>query len=132
MTDRELDALLAEIRANRPKPPPDPAPPPPEPELHARLDTARTFLGAMFLTLTLLGGFFGFVLVDDSYRAVGFLAEPPSPPSARRRASSPSPGRPPRRSRSGSWTGWSPFCSRGRCASPPSCCSLPPAPPRRR
>ena len=35
MTDRELDALLAEIRANRPKPPPDPAPPPPEPELHA-------------------------------------------------------------------------------------------------
>lgn len=57
MTDRELDALLAEIRANRPKPPPDPAPPPPEPELHARLDTARTFLGAMFLTLTLLGAF---------------------------------------------------------------------------
>ena len=76
MTDRELDALLAEIRANRPKPPPDPAPPPPEPELHARLDTARTFLGAMFLTLTLLGGFFGFVLVDESYRAVGFLADP--------------------------------------------------------
>lgn len=48
-----------------------------------RRQTARLFFGSLFLTLTLLGGVFGFVLVEESYRQVGMGSLPTEIFSAR-------------------------------------------------
>ena len=48
-----------------------------------RRQTARGFFGALFLTLTLLGGLYGFVLVEESYRQVGMGSLPTEIFSAR-------------------------------------------------
>lgn len=52
----------------------------PEPEElslpEQRRQTARQFFGAMFLTLILLGGVFGALLVEESYRRVGMGSLP--------------------------------------------------------
>ena len=48
-----------------------------------RRQTARQFFGAMFLTLILLGGVFGALLVEESYRRVGMGSLPTQVFSAR-------------------------------------------------
>lgn len=48
-----------------------------------RQQTARQFFGAMFLTLILLGGAFGMLLVEESYRQVGMDSLPAQVFSAR-------------------------------------------------
>ena len=59
----------------------------PEPEElslpEQRRQTARQFFGAMFLTLILLGGVFGALLVEESYRRVGMGSLPTQVFSAR-------------------------------------------------
>ena len=61
--------------------------PEPEPEElslpEQRRQTARQFFGAMFLTLILLGGVFGALLVEESYRRVGMGSLPTQVFSAR-------------------------------------------------
>ena len=95
LSRQELDRLLESVRT-RPPPVPtpcrrqrpgiapdesgwDPAAPPGEPSLQQQhRQTARQFFGALLLTLTLLGGCFGALLVQESYRRVG-MGSPPTP-----------------------------------------------------
>lgn len=98
---REMDAILESVRSQgAPEPSgvkrvrqgktaPDeqdliPEPEPEELSLpEQRRQTARQFFGAMFLTLILLGGVFGALLVEESYRRVGMGSLPTQVFSAR-------------------------------------------------
>lgn len=98
---REMDAILESVRSqDAPEPSgakrvrqgktaPDeqdliPEPEPEELSLpEQRRQTARQFFGAMFLTLILLGGVFGALLVEESYRRVGMGSLPTQVFSAR-------------------------------------------------
>ena len=88
LSRQELDRLLESVRAQPPTVPThcrrqrpgiapdesgfDPTAPPSEPSLQQqRRQTARQFFGAMLLTLMLMGGCFGALLVQESYRQVG-------------------------------------------------------------
>ena len=74
MNYRELEELTQEIRRNRPA---AEEPTIEQPDLVAqRRQQARLFLSSMFLTLILLGGLFGFVLVENSFRLVGMGSFP--------------------------------------------------------
>ena len=90
---REMDQILEEVRGrslpDAPAPrrtrqgtapdetdlPPEPVPETPGLQAERR-QMARQFFGAMFLTLTLMGGVFGFLLVEESYRRVGMGSLP--------------------------------------------------------
>ena len=98
---REMDAILESVRSqDAPEPSgakqvrqgktaPDeqdliPEPEPEELSLpEQRRQTARQFFRAMFLTLILLGGVFGALLVEESYRRVGMGSLPTQVFSAR-------------------------------------------------
>ena len=96
---REMDAILESVRSQgAPEPSgakrvrqgktaPDEQDLIPEPEElslpEQRRQTARQFFGAMFLTLILLGGVFGALLVEESYRRVGMGSLPTQVFSAR-------------------------------------------------
>lgn len=96
---REMDAILESVRSqDAPEPSgvkrvrqgkttPDEQDLIPEPEElslpEQRRQTARQFFGAMFLTLILLGGVFGALLVEESYRRVGMGSLPTQVFSAR-------------------------------------------------
>lgn len=98
---REMDEILESIRSQSQTEPaapgrvrrgrtaPDEADLSPEPEPEElslpeqRRQTARQFFGAMFLTLILLGGVFGALLVEESYRRVGMGSLPTQVFSAR-------------------------------------------------
>lgn len=98
---REMDAILESVRSQgAPEPSgakrmrqgktaPDeqgliPEPEPEELSLpEQRRQTARQFFGAMFLTLILLGGVFGALLVEEGYRRVGMGSLPTQVFSAR-------------------------------------------------
>ena len=94
LSRQELDRLLESVRAQPPTVPThcrrqrpgiardgpgfDPTAPPSEPSLQQqRRQTARQFFGAMLLTLMLMGGCFGALLVQESYRQVGMGSPPP-------------------------------------------------------
>ena len=95
LSRQELDRLLESVRAQPPTVPTrcrrqrpgiapdesgfDPTAPPSDPSLQQqRRQTARQFFGAMLLTLMLMGGCFGALLVQESYRQVG-MGSPPTP-----------------------------------------------------
>ena len=95
LSRQELDRLLESVRAQPPTVPTrcrrqrpgiapdesgfDPTAPPSEPSLQQqRRQIARQFFGAMLLTLMLMGGCFGALLVQESYRQVG-MGSPPTP-----------------------------------------------------
>ena len=97
---REMEQILEELHSQNPPEAPAPrrvrqgtapdetdlAPEPAagEPSLQEeRRRTARQFFGAMFLTLILLGGLFGALLVEESYRRVGMGSLPDEIFSAR-------------------------------------------------
>ena len=139
---REMDAILESVRSQgAPEPSgakrvrqgktaPDeqdliPEPEPKELSLpEQRRQTARQFFGAMFLTLILLGGVFGALLVEESYRRVGMGSLPTQVFSARltEEGIAFTVGKlPTTRNRQPGWPGWqtvwSPSCCPGDCGS---------------
>lgn len=97
---REVEQILEELHSRNPPETPAPRrvrqgtapdetdlatePVAKEPSLREeRRQTARQFFGAMFLTLILLGGLFGALLVEESYRRVGMGSLPDEIFSAR-------------------------------------------------
>ena len=76
MNYRELEDLTREIRERAAGEADESQAAPAESLSSRRRRQGRLFLGSMFLTLILLGGLFGFVLVENSFRQVGMGSLP--------------------------------------------------------